>query len=391
MRASAASSPTCSTTPSPSRPTTAPSRSAARRVGPEIEIVVDDEGPGIPEDKLEDIFNRFYSDRPQTDRTVGKNSGLGLSISREIVNAYGGRIWAENRMLSPGAEAGVAGRSDRAQGPARARCCRRPLHRPAACRRCRTIQGSAARLDDAPELVHGTCVALGRTAALLRGPSGSGKSDLALRFLFLARRGPAAVEAPILVADDQVELVRAGDRLLARPPDDHPRQDGGARHRHRRGQAPGAGRAGAGRRPGARRRTSSACPTTTRRPGCWASECRWCGCAPGRPRRRSSWRWPWRARNTADVLVYAWSVADNRLFPLASRGPAQSSCARLGQALPQRWDTCVDGDVPGEGCTPHDDRRRHCRSWRPCRGVPRRARARGRAAGAAGGSAHRPR
>jgi two-component system sensor histidine kinase ChvG len=70
---------------------------SARRVGPEIEIVVEDDGPGIPADKLEDIFKRFYSDRPQTDRTVGKNSGLGLSISREIVNAYGGRIWASNR------------------------------------------------------------------------------------------------------------------------------------------------------------------------------------------------------------------------------------------------------------------------------------------------------
>jgi HPr kinase/phosphorylase len=74
-------------------------------------------------------------------------------------------------------------------------------------------------LPDAPELVHGTCVALGRAAALLRGPSGSGKSDLALRFLFLARRGPAALEAPILVADDQVYLARDGGRLLARPPD----------------------------------------------------------------------------------------------------------------------------------------------------------------------------
>jgi HPr kinase/phosphorylase len=74
-------------------------------------------------------------------------------------------------------------------------------------------------LPDAPELVHGTCVALGRTAALLRGPSGSGKSDLALRFLFLARRGPAALEAPILVADDQVWLVRNGGHLLAKPPD----------------------------------------------------------------------------------------------------------------------------------------------------------------------------
>jgi HPr kinase/phosphorylase len=74
-------------------------------------------------------------------------------------------------------------------------------------------------LADAPELVYGTCVALGRTAALLRGPSGSGKSDLALRFLFLARRGPAALEAPILVADDQVHLTRNGSRLAAGAPD----------------------------------------------------------------------------------------------------------------------------------------------------------------------------
>jgi two-component system sensor histidine kinase ChvG len=72
-------------------------RVSARRLGSEIEVVVADEGPGIPANKLEDIFKRFYSDRPQTDRTVGKNSGLGLSISREIVNAYGGRIWATNR------------------------------------------------------------------------------------------------------------------------------------------------------------------------------------------------------------------------------------------------------------------------------------------------------
>jgi len=76
----------------------------ARRVGTEVELVVDDDGPGIPSDKLEDVFKRFYSDRPQTDRTVGKNSGLGLSISREIVQAYGGRIWAINRPVAPGAE-----------------------------------------------------------------------------------------------------------------------------------------------------------------------------------------------------------------------------------------------------------------------------------------------
>jgi serine kinase of HPr protein (carbohydrate metabolism regulator) len=74
-------------------------------------------------------------------------------------------------------------------------------------------------LPDAAEVVHGTCVALGRRGALLRGPSGCGKSDLALRFLFLARRGPAAREAPALVADDQVELIPEGSRLLARAPD----------------------------------------------------------------------------------------------------------------------------------------------------------------------------
>jgi HPr kinase/phosphorylase len=74
-------------------------------------------------------------------------------------------------------------------------------------------------LPEAPELVHATCVAIGRTAALLRGRPGAGKSDLALRFLYLARRGPAALEAPILVADDQVALaVRSGRLVAAAPP-----------------------------------------------------------------------------------------------------------------------------------------------------------------------------
>lgn len=77
-------------------------------------------------------------------------------------------------------------------------------------------------MADAPEhdseTVHATCVSLGPAAALIRGPSGAGKSDLALRFLFLARRGPAAIEAPRLVADDQVVLWRRDGRLHARPP-----------------------------------------------------------------------------------------------------------------------------------------------------------------------------
>jgi two-component system sensor histidine kinase ChvG len=75
---------------------------SARRDGAEIEIVVDDEGPGIPSDMLDDIFGRFYSYRPQSDSTQGKNSGLGLSISRDIVDAYGGSIVASNRTHTPG-------------------------------------------------------------------------------------------------------------------------------------------------------------------------------------------------------------------------------------------------------------------------------------------------
>ncbi|MBI1252205.1 MAG: HAMP domain-containing protein [Alphaproteobacteria bacterium] len=57
---------------------------------------VSDEGPGIPPDNLETIFDRFYTDRPKG-AAFGGNSGLGLSIARQIVTAHGGRIWAENR------------------------------------------------------------------------------------------------------------------------------------------------------------------------------------------------------------------------------------------------------------------------------------------------------
>jgi two-component system sensor histidine kinase ChvG len=70
-------------------------RMLCRRVRSEIEIVVDDDGPGIREDALERIFERFYTDRPH--QGFGQNSGLGLSISKQIIEAHGGRIWAENR------------------------------------------------------------------------------------------------------------------------------------------------------------------------------------------------------------------------------------------------------------------------------------------------------
>jgi two-component system, OmpR family, sensor histidine kinase ChvG len=65
--------------------------------GPLLRITVDDQGPGVPPDKLEKIFERFYTDRPQGAK-FGNNSGLGLSIVHQIVETHRGRVWAENRM-----------------------------------------------------------------------------------------------------------------------------------------------------------------------------------------------------------------------------------------------------------------------------------------------------
>jgi two-component system sensor histidine kinase ChvG len=84
-------------------------RIACRRVRSEIEIVIDDDGPGIRDDALEKIFERFYTDRPH--QGFGQNSGLGLSISKQIIEAHRGRIWAENRNgpVNAAGEATVAG------------------------------------------------------------------------------------------------------------------------------------------------------------------------------------------------------------------------------------------------------------------------------------------
>lgn len=57
-------------------------------------VVVEDTGPGIPEEALTKVFQRFYSERPAGD--FGNNSGLGLAISKQIVEAHGGVVWAEN-------------------------------------------------------------------------------------------------------------------------------------------------------------------------------------------------------------------------------------------------------------------------------------------------------
>lgn len=58
-------------------------------------VTVEDEGPGIPAENLESIFQRFYSERP-ADEAFGRHSGLGLSISKQIIEAHGGTIHAEN-------------------------------------------------------------------------------------------------------------------------------------------------------------------------------------------------------------------------------------------------------------------------------------------------------
>lgn len=75
-----------------------------RRVQDNVEFIVEDQGPGIEPDKLEQIFDRFYTYRPTATTSRGNNSGLGLSISREIVRAHGGEIHARNIIDAPDAK-----------------------------------------------------------------------------------------------------------------------------------------------------------------------------------------------------------------------------------------------------------------------------------------------
>ena len=83
-----------------------------KRGGDFVRITIEDDGPGIPEKSLESIFERFYSDRPiegpdGKGEKFGTHSGLGLSISRQIVEAADGRIWAENRRSTDGTISGA--------------------------------------------------------------------------------------------------------------------------------------------------------------------------------------------------------------------------------------------------------------------------------------------
>ncbi|HCH57384.1 MAG TPA: histidine kinase, partial [Rhodospirillaceae bacterium] len=79
---------------------------AVRRDGRDVVITVEDRGPGIPVESLDSIFERFYSERPEGE-SFGRHSGLGLSISRQIVEAHGGTIHAENVQDNDGRRIGA--------------------------------------------------------------------------------------------------------------------------------------------------------------------------------------------------------------------------------------------------------------------------------------------
>jgi two-component system sensor histidine kinase ChvG len=81
-------------------------RLSARHDGRAVLVTVEDQGPGIPEEKLTAIFDRFYTERPLGEK-FGTHSGLGLSISKQIVEAHRGMIWAENRKDANGVVTGA--------------------------------------------------------------------------------------------------------------------------------------------------------------------------------------------------------------------------------------------------------------------------------------------
>lgn len=73
-----------------------------------IKIVVQDDGPGMPEEAIESVFKRFYTHRPTTQgeegrADFGKHSGLGLAIARQIAEGHSGKLWAQNRSDASGA------------------------------------------------------------------------------------------------------------------------------------------------------------------------------------------------------------------------------------------------------------------------------------------------
>ena len=87
-------------------PSGAPVTVRAAREDGTLAVTVDDEGPGIPEENLDSVFERFYTQRPESER-FGSHSGLGLAIARQIVEAHRGSIAASNRYDGNGGIAGA--------------------------------------------------------------------------------------------------------------------------------------------------------------------------------------------------------------------------------------------------------------------------------------------
>jgi two-component system sensor histidine kinase ChvG len=81
-------------------------RLSAKPMPGQVEVTCEDDGPGIPEGKLAAIFDRFYTERPAAEK-FGTHSGLGLSISKQIIEAHGGRIHAANRKNKDGTVVGA--------------------------------------------------------------------------------------------------------------------------------------------------------------------------------------------------------------------------------------------------------------------------------------------
>ena len=81
-------------------------RIGAARAGNLVQVTIDDDGPGIPDAKLGAIFDRFYTERPASE-AFGQHSGLGLSISQQIIQAHRGTIRATNRLGAGGASEGA--------------------------------------------------------------------------------------------------------------------------------------------------------------------------------------------------------------------------------------------------------------------------------------------
>jgi signal transduction histidine kinase len=81
-------------------------RVCVQRRAPDVLLTVEDDGPGIPPEALERVFDRFYRVDRGRARAQG-GSGLGLAIVRHIADAHGGRVWAENRTDASGARLNV--------------------------------------------------------------------------------------------------------------------------------------------------------------------------------------------------------------------------------------------------------------------------------------------